>query len=259
VIGKNFYIKYFRGETMFIKVPTMLWVIMSLSSPNVMEAVPGTMDIVHSGFGAKDVITVSGGGLNNLNVYGGVYMLDKTGSTGQGNIWPDGPIGGFCIELQQWSPDTTLKYDVVSLQEVDNSFMGGTMGLEKADYLAELWGRFYNPAWADGGPYSSQENSKAEAFAAAVWEILYEDMPDSPLSWDVTADGSAGDHGFFASNVDDDVANSWLHALDGCGPKADLRAVVNCGKQDYIIQVPEPATICLIGLGGLAFLRKRKK
>ncbi|HJX03098.1 MAG TPA: PEP-CTERM sorting domain-containing protein, partial [Dehalococcoidia bacterium] len=225
----------------------------------VMEATPvGTMDIVHSGYGANGVMTVWGGGLSDLDVYGGVYMLNKTDGTGLGNIWPNGLIGGFCIELHQWSPDTTLKYDVVGLHEVNNSFMGGTMGTEKADYLAELWGRFYNPAWADGGPYSSEEKSKAEAFAAAVWEIIYEDLPASPLSWDVTTDGSAGAHGFFASNVDADAANSWLRALTGCGPKAQLMAVVNDGKQDFIIQVPEPATICLLGLGGLAFLRKRK-
>jgi hypothetical protein len=186
-------------------------------------------------------------------------MLDKSAGTGLGNIWPNGLIGGFCIELHQWSPDTTLKYDVVALHEVNNSFMGGTMGLEKADYIAELWGRFYNPAWANGGPYSSEEINKAEAFAAAIWEIIYEDLPTSPLGWDVTVDGSTGSHGFYAQNFDWAVANSWLHALTGCGPKAQLMAVVNDGKQDFIIQVPEPTTIFLLGLGGLAFLRKRKK
>ncbi len=245
---------------MLVKRATILWAAIILILPCLAEAVPvGTMDIVHSGFGASDTIDVWGGGLSGTSVYGGVYMLDKTAGTGQGNLWPNGLIGGFCIELHQWAPETTLKYDVMKLEEVNNSFMGDLIGLEKANYLAELWGRFYNPAWADGGPYSSEEKSKAEAFAAAIWEIVYEDLPASPLSWDVTADGSSGSHGFYAQNVDTAVANSWLHALTGCGPKADLRAVVNCGKQDFIIQVPEPTTVCLLGLGGLAFLRKRKR
>jgi hypothetical protein len=245
---------------MLAKRATIVCAAIIVLLPCLAEAIPvGTMDIVHSGFGASDIIDVWGGGLNGTSVYGGVYMLDKSAGTGLGNIWPNGLIGGFCIELHQWAPDTTLKYDVVALHEVNNGFMGGTMGLEKADYIAELWGRFYNPAWANGGPYSSEEINKAEAFAAAIWEIIYEDLPTSPLGWDVTVDGSTGSHGFYAQNFDWAVANSWLHALTGCGPKAQLMAVVNDGKQDFIIQVPEPTTIFLLGLGGLAFLRKRKK
>ncbi|OHB61145.1 MAG: hypothetical protein A2167_04725 [Planctomycetes bacterium RBG_13_46_10] len=241
------------------KTATILCTAIVLVLPCLAKATPvGTVDIVHDGYGASDVLTIYGGGHSGLNGYGGVYMLDKTAGTGQGNIWSNGPIGGFCIELHQWSPDTTTKYDVVALQEVNNSFMGGVMGAAKADYLAELWGRFYNPAWADGGPYSGEEKGMAEAFAAAVWEIIYEDMPASPLNWDVTVDGSAGSHGFYAQNVNSALANSWLNILDGTGPKAQLMAFVNEGKQDFLVQVPEPATVCLLGLGWLVFLRKRR-
>ena len=242
-----------------LKTATILFAAVFLALPVLTKASPvGTVDIAYSGPGAAGTITVWGGGHSGLNGYGGVYMLDKTADTGQGDLWSNGLIGGFCIELHQWASTDTLKYDVVGLEEVNNSFMGGVLGTAKADYLAELWGRFYNPAWADGGPYSSEEKSKAEAFAAAVWEIVYEDMPGSPLNWDVTADGSSGSHGFYAENVDAVTANSWLHALNGLGPKAELRAFVNAGKQDFIVQVPEPATVCLLGLGGLIFLRKRK-
>jgi hypothetical protein len=151
-----------------------------------------------------------------------------------------------------------LKYDVVELDKVNNSFMGGLIGTTKANYIAELWGRFYDPAWADGGPYTNEEKLNAEAFAAAVWEIIYEDLPTSPLDWDVTVDGSSGSHGFQATNVNWTTANSWLHSLTGSGPMADLRAFVNGENQDFIVQVPEPATVCLLGLSSLVFLRKRK-
>ncbi len=242
-----------------LKTATILCAAVFLALPVLTKASPvGTVDIAYSGPGASDTITVWGGGLSGLSGVGGVYMLNKTAGTGQGNIWPNGLIGGFCIELHQWASTDALKYDVVKLEEVNNSFMGGILGTAKANYLAELWGRFYSPAWADGGSYSSEERSKAEAFAAAVWEIVYEDMPTSPLNWDVSVDGSSGSHGFYAQNVDAVTANNWLHALNGLGPKADLRAFVNQGKQDFIVQVPEPATVCLLGLGGLAFLRKRK-
>jgi hypothetical protein len=252
----------FSGETKMNKltITVMFCAAFSLALTGAAKAsILGTVDIEHSGYGASGVMQVWGGGLVGEYVYGGVYMLDKTAGTSQGNIWPNGLIGGFCIELHQWAPDTTLKYDVVNLEEVNNSFMGGLLGTAKADYLAELWGRFYDPAWADGGSYSIEENSKAEAFAAAVWEIVYEDLPASPLDWDVTTDGSAGSHGFYADYVNATLANSWLNALTGCGPKADLQAFVNEGKQDYLVQVPEPATLAMFGIGGLLSLLRRKR
>jgi len=243
-----------------LTITLMLLAAVSLAITGAAKAsILGTVDIEHSGYGASGVMRVWGGGFNGEYLHGGVYMLDKTAGTGQGNLWPNDLVGGFCIELHQWAPDTTLKYDVVKPKEVDNSFMGGSLGAAKADYLAELWGRFYDPAWADGGPYSYEEKIKAEAFAAAVWEIVYEDMPTSPLDWDVTTDGSAGSHGFYAQYVNATLANSWLNALTGSGPKANLLAFVNDGKQDYLVQVPEPATLAMFGIGGLLSLLRRKR
>jgi hypothetical protein len=218
----------------------------------------GTVDIAYSGLGASDVLTIWGGGHNGLNGYGGVYMLNKTAGTGQGNFWPNGLIGSFCMELNQLAASDTRKYDVFNLGEANVSFFGSQLGTAKANYITELWGRFYDPAWATTGSHTNQQNRDAEAFSAAVWEIIYEDLPGSPWGWNVSVDGTTGTGGFKATNVDATTANSWLHALNGLGPKAELRAFINCGKQDYIVEVPEPATLCLLGLSGLVFLRKRK-
>jgi hypothetical protein len=186
-------------------------------------------------------------------------MLDKTGGTGEGNLWPNGLIGSFCIELNENSPGSTLQYSVVMPEDVYNSYLGSYMGTTKADYLRELWGRFHLPEWADGGPYSSYENSTAEAFAAAIWEIVNEDLPISPLNYDVTVDGTAGSGGFKAENVDTSLANYFLHQLTGSGPMADLRAFVYQGKQDFLVEVPEPTTIALLGISGLISLLRRKR
>lgn len=191
-------------------------------------------------------------------MYGGVYMLNKTAGTGQGTIWPNGLIGGFCIELHEPAPNSTFTYDVVMPEDAYNSFLGESIGTKKANYLSELWGRFFNPAWVGSGPFSVQQNSAAEAFATAVWEIIYEGLPTSPAGWDVTVDGTACSGGFRCEGANTALANSWLHSLTGCGPKADLRAFVYNGKQDYIVQVPEPATIALLGLGGVVSLLTRK-
>jgi hypothetical protein len=123
-----------------------------------------------------------------------------------------------------------------------------------------LWGRFFDPAWLGDGPFTGQENSDAGAFAAAIWEIIYEDFPTSSSdAWDVTIDGTTGPGGFWATGVDATTANAWLATLDGTGPMADLRAFTNCCKQDYIVEVPEPATVAMLGLGGVLSLIRRKK
>jgi len=220
-----------------------------------------TVDIVHAGYGASGYLRVWGGGYYGMQVRGGVYMLNKTNGTGQGTLWPDGPLGSFCIELSEWAPEKSFRYDVVMPEESPEptNFLGGHIGLDKAEYLSELWGRFFDPNWVGNGPFSYQQKHDAEAFAAAVWEIIYEKLPGSPNDWDVRSDGTCGKLGFRCCGVNTATANGWLHALDGTGPKADLRAFVYDGKQDYIVAVPEPATIGLLGLGALSlFGRKRR-
>ena len=172
--------------------------------PCVAKSTPiSTVDIVSTGNGANEVVTVWGGGLDGLDVYGGVYMLEKTGGTYEGNIWPDGPIAAFCAELTEDSPQSTLTYDVLPLEygPVPTDFLGGPMG-GKADYIVELWGRFYNSEWAGSGPFIWQQDAKAAAFATAIWEIVYEDLPESPAGWDVTVDGTLGSLGFYVEGVD---------------------------------------------------------
>ena len=244
-----------------VKMSAVFCAAVVLVLPCVAKSTPvSTIDIVSTGNGASEIVTIWGGGQDGLDVYGGVYMLDKTDGVCEGNIWPNGPIGAFCTELTENAPLTTLTYDVLPLESgpLPIDFLGGPMG-GKADYIVELWGRFYDPSWVGDGPFTWQQNTKAAAFATAIWEIVYEDIPESPLGWDVTADGTWCSLGFYAEGVDADIANGMLHTLDGTGPKADLRIFSYNGTQDYIAEVPEPATIALLGLGGAWSLLRRKK
>ncbi len=245
------------------KTSTTLFIAaMLLGLPCAVQAYPvSTVEIINTGNAANETITVWGGGLEGVDVYAGVYTFDKSAGTGEGKLWDNGLVTGFCTELTEAVPTITSKYSVIGLEggPTPTSFLGAPMGEGKADYIRELWGRFYDPSWAGEGKFTWKQNSQASAFASAIWEIVYEDLPAIATKWDVTIDGTAGSGGFASEWVDADLANGWLHALDGTGPKADLRLFSFDGSQDFIAQVPEPATIVLLGLGGAFSLFRRRR
>ena len=218
--------------------------------------ISGTITMSHVGYGAKDTMKIWGGGRSGLNVYAGVYMFNKTAGTGEGQLLNDSFIGGFCIDLAENVVGGSLAYDVLMPQDgpKPTTFLGGPMGQQKASYIAELWGRFFDPAWSTSSSYTLQQKRNAEAFAAAVWEIVYEDLPSSPAGWNVTTDGTSGKRGFKAVYLDYKQANSWLHSLDGTGPMANLRVLSYTGSQDFLVAlpqvpIPEPAALAFIAMG----------
>jgi PEP-CTERM motif-containing protein len=233
--------------------------LLAVSLLPVPAAFGNTVDIVHDGYGAYGAATVWGAGHEGNVAMAGVYMLNKTGSTGIGDTWSNGLIPGFCIELHEPVPQVTHTYNVGMPDDTYNSHIDDVVGSAKANYLRELWDTYYDPAWASGGSYTNQQNSTAEVFAVAIWEIINEDLPTSPLGWDVTVDGTPGSGGFYAENLDSATANKWLHELTGTGGKADLLVFSYGGSQDFLVAVPEPATIVLLGLGGSLGLFGRRR
>lgn len=216
----------------------------------------GTVNLQNHNNALSDVGKLWGGGLSGLYAYTGIYSWINAGGTGSGT---DVPNWGFCIELTQ-GPYTGWQ-DVIPLNEAPLPAQFGTpMQTTKADYICELWDKHFDSSWLTGGTANKQ---MAEAFGAAVWEIIYETLPASPLSWDVTA-GT----GFRATGIEQAaIANDWLHQLEGITTHScNLVATSAPTGQDYLVQlpktppsVPEPATIVLLGLGALVLLRKENK
>jgi hypothetical protein len=201
----------------------------------------GTVDIENHNNGLSDQCTVWGGGLSGVTGFTGIYSWTNNGGTGLGTQVPN---WGFCIELTQGTYNGWQ--NVIPLNEAPVPPAYGTpMGITKANYIRELWGRNFDPAWITGA-----NKQMAEAFNAAIWEIVYE----TDTTWDVTS-GT----GFYATGIEQAAtANLWLSQLNG-----DARYLANglvatstLDGQDFL--VPEPATICMLGLGGLALLRKRR-
>ncbi len=244
------------------KISLFFCAAVALVLPNIAQATTlGTVDISMTGFYASDIMQVWIGEYEGAYVRAGVSMLEKTDGSYDGHLWPNNSLGGFCIELTEPTSINELTYNVLMPENgpVPTTSLGGAMGYAKAQYIRELWGRFYDSSWSSGGTFTDTQNHYSAAFSAAIWEILYEDLPTTPYGWDVTVDGTLGDKGF-SSNYDYAVlANVMLYSLDGTGPLADLRVFSYDGAQDYIVAVPEPATMALLGFGGvLAFLRRKK-
>jgi hypothetical protein len=250
------------AEKMKSKTLAVMLAVITLTIPSLTQGgVTGTIDICYSSNGAGGTANLWGGGLNGQAAKVGVYKLNKSNGTGEGQLWANGQIATFCLELSEIVPAQTKTYDIVLPEEAHkpDTFLGQKIGFEKAEYIRELWGSFFEPAWTGSWPFPAEHNNDAEAFAAALWEIIYEDLPASPAMWNITADGTSGPLGFYATNLDTSTANNMLHSLNGTGPKANLRAFVYDGKQDYIIQLPEPATVWLLAVGTLTLLRKRTR
>lgn len=210
----------------------------------------GTLNVQNRNNNLSDVGTiVRGGGLRDLSCYTGVYSWRNTGFTGLGEYAPN---WGFCIELTQ-EPRTGWQ-SIIPLNEASLPAAYGTpVGNNKADYIRELWGRFFDPAWATGA------NKKlSEAFGVALWEIIYE----TGSTWNVSS-GS----GFRASGIEQAAtANFWLSQLNGDAVyfANNLFATSSPCGQDFLIElpksvvIPEPVTFLMLGLGTLVAVRKRK-
>ncbi len=225
------------------------------------QAYADYLNVEFTGMGAKETLHIWGGGFSNRSVYSGVMNFDVV-SAYAGSPWTQGnSYGGFCIDIPQNVSSHAETYQVINVEQGPKpvDFLGGPMGTAKANYLRELWGRYFDHSWVGTGRFTRGQRIAAEAFGAAVWEIVYEDLPGSSAGWDVTIDGTAGSRGFKASGLNSSLANQWLHSLDGQGPMANLAVWSNDCFQDMIVEVPEPATIGILCLGTALMLFKRKQ
>lgn len=195
----------------------------------------------------SNIGTIYGNGYpNGITGKTGVYSWTKAGYSSNG-MGSQIPSWGFCIEMPQSVVNGPM--NMTSLDQEYYYSSGLWMGSAKANYIRELWGRDFDPAWITGA-----DAQMAEAFSAAIFEIIYE----TDSSWDVTS-GT----GFYCTGLEEsatNTANTWLSQLNGDTAyfANNLYAVSRYDGQDYVVQTPEPATLSLLAVGAAALLRRRK-
>jgi hypothetical protein len=204
----------------------------------------GTVNLQGHNNAFSDQGKLWGGGLNGSNYYTGICSWTNTGGTDLGTQVPN---WGFCIELTQGAYNGLQ--NVIPLNEAPlPSLYGSPMGVTKANYVRELWGRDFDPSWATGA-----DTQMAEAFNVALYEIIYE----TDTAWDVTSGA-----GFRSGNIEQAVlANLWLNQLNGDAAHfaKNLVATSTLDGQDFLIQVPDPATLLILAAGTVAALRRRTR
>jgi hypothetical protein len=220
----------------------------------------GTLDVQYVDQGADRLVTNQGdldGDLTyEASEYGsaGVYHHLSQNPTGEGLLLPGPDLWTFCVEPDQGVPTTLQTYDVRPVEDgpQGTSWLSGPLTATQANALRELWGRFFDPIWITTG-FPDPENDNAAGFGVAIKEIIYESAAN-PL--DATAGRFRLDP---ADAIVAGVANTYLAQLTGdSGFFADLRLLTNPDYQDFLVQVPEPATLVLMTLGGLMVLKLRR-
>lgn len=197
-------------------------------------------------------------GVHNFNVTGGDFPLDPL---------PEGAsIWAFCIELTQNAGSGT--YNVEELE--DGRTPGDPLGVVRANMLRSLFAFAFS---SNGGYISAITNNAAgQTFAAAlqvaVWEIAYESLANFGALSASNGIAQFSNHAATITQANAFLTGAMANYQDGIFA-TDMFAMNRVGAgQDFLFQVvpgaaeevPEPATLGLMGLGllGLAFLRRKQ-
>jgi hypothetical protein len=213
---------------------------LALSAAAVLTAVASSQASVviatFNGANPGDNFTITtNGGTSTSQVRAGLMNWTRTGGDAPGlapTFWT------FCIEVtQNVSNNNSYTYNVLPADQAPNT---APMGLQRADLLSELFGRYISTL-------NFANTTQVAAFQIAIWEIVY----------DTGVDLLNGDFQVTGGNASArTIAQNFLNSLDGTGARVTVDALVSSNNQDQI--VPTPGALALMGMGGLLASRRRR-
>jgi hypothetical protein len=169
-----------------------------------------------------------------------------------------GLIDGFCVEWQDGPGSSGADYTLITLDEAKD------FGLPEANYDAAGWVADYWAANYLGGD---------PKFEAAAQLIIWELILDGPASFNLSGGNFQVTDANTLADLGGDINAIWSQKpatfpTSGFGfylavnPTVDYdQTIGNEQFQNYLVPVPEPSTIALIGLGlcGFGIIARRKK
>jgi hypothetical protein len=218
------------------KLAPILFLVAVLASP----ATAGQVTVVNQGTSPGVILNVT------LPIYsGGAYV-------GVENLLVGNVLyKGFCIDLSHFAGvNTSVAYTIDPLDLSPAAIPPGAMGVEKADFIKEMWAYAYADAL--------KSNAQAAGFQLAIWGVLQGDFVGGVLipkwGWLGGEEATA-----IAYHADDLIAwTNYVHDL----PLANVVGLnpvdsTPSAKQSYAIVPDGGATLALLGgvLIGLGALR----
>lgn len=180
------------------------------------------------------------------------------------------PLATFCVELNQSiSANNSYTYTIDT-----NLAAMPTIGTTvKANQIEELWGRYYDPNWANPAFAGSLQST---AFQLALWELVY----DGGSNLNLTSGNFQSKSGSVSNTgTATGLAASWLSSLSSTGSNAaafntrfngyDLVGLTNGTRQDQITMiqpppptqhgpVPAPPAVILAGIGFIGLVGRAR-
>ncbi len=195
------------------------------------------VDITYNGMGYFETISITSPGYSG-GVNAGQMLLTAANSSDT-NAFANGSYISYCGDYYQNSNTGPNPYSVVGVDLIPNN---APMGAAKAAAIGELY------AFAGGAQYGV-DSAYACAFQLAIWEVIADYNTIDPSSGAFSASGYSAQAGIYLAAL--------LGSLDGSG-SANIVGLTNDTYQDFIVEVPGPGSLALIGVAGLVGARRRR-